>query len=150
MRNVSYAMTKAKRHHWWPMAQSVYWTNSDGFVSVTRSDGTVFPANPLNIGVESELYTRFSEERGKDTGIEEWFAQTIDGPAKQMIEHLLDPSKVHRSLSHLIHRKQKWLKRSDAASTATSTKSICRQKSGRPSLAISPRYSFVTQPTWES
>jgi hypothetical protein len=98
MRHVSYAMTKAKRHHWWPMAQSVYWTNSDGFVSVTRSDGAVFPANPLNIGVESELYTRFSEERGKGTGIEEWFAQAIDGPAKQMIEHLLDPRNVHRSL----------------------------------------------------
>jgi hypothetical protein len=98
MRNVSCTMTKAKRHHWWPIAQSVYWTNSDGFVFVTRSDGTVFPANPLNIGVESQLYTRFSEEDGKDTGIEEWFSQTIDGPAKKMIEHLLEQSNVHRTL----------------------------------------------------
>lgn len=98
MCNVSRTMTKAKRHHWWPIAQAVYWTNADGFVFVTRSNGTVFPANPVNVGVESELYTRFSEEGEKDTGVEEWFAQTIDGPAKEMIEHLLDPTKVHRSL----------------------------------------------------
>jgi len=91
-------MTRAKRHHWWPIAQSTYWTGSNGHVFVTRSNGSVFPANPLNIGVESELYTRFATDGSKDTEIEEWFGETIDGPATVMIEHLLDAKNVHRSL----------------------------------------------------
>ena len=78
------------------MAQSRMWTDSQGFVTVTRADGTSFRANPLNIGVESELYTRFLEDDTKDTSIEEWFAKTIDGPATSVIEHLLDPSNITR------------------------------------------------------
>ena len=90
-------MTKPKRHHWWPMAQSRYWTDSKGQVFVTRSDGTSFRANPLNIGVESELYTRFIDENEKDTAIEEWFSETIDDPATKMIEHLIDPTNIRRT-----------------------------------------------------
>ena len=90
-------MTKPKRHHWWPMAQSRYWTDSEGLVFVTRSDGTSFRANPLNIGVESELYTRFVEDNEKDTAVEDWFAETIDSTVTTMIEHLLDPTNVRRS-----------------------------------------------------
>jgi len=78
------------------MAQSRYWTNTDGLVTITRADGTTFRANPLNIGVESELYTRFLEDDTKDTGIEDWFAEAIDGPATKMIDHLLDPGNVSR------------------------------------------------------
>lgn len=89
-------MNKPKRHHWWPMAQSRYWTDPQGFVTVTRADGSAFLANPLNIGLESELYTRFLEDNSKDTSIEEWFAEAIDGPATSMIEHLLDSSNVGR------------------------------------------------------
>lgn len=90
-------MSKPKRHHWWPMAQSRYWVDSsNGCVTVTRADGLTFPANPLNIGVESELYTRFLEDDSKDTGIEEWFAETIDAPATRMVEHLLDPANINR------------------------------------------------------
>ena len=80
------------------MAQSKRWTDSDGLVFVTRSNGKVFQANPLKIGVESELYTRFGDDDSKDTKIEEWFAESIDGPATKMIEHLLDPANVRRSL----------------------------------------------------
>jgi len=78
------------------MTQSRYWTDTDGFVNVARADGTAFRANPLNIGVESELYTRFGEDGDKDTAIEEWFAKVIDGPASKMIDHLLDPSNTYR------------------------------------------------------
>jgi Protein of unknown function (DUF4238) len=78
------------------MVQSRYWTSPEGLVFVTRADGTTFKANPAQIGVESELYTRFGDENKKDTVIEEWFARTIDGPAKKMIEHLLDPANVSR------------------------------------------------------
>jgi hypothetical protein len=79
------------------VAQSQYWTNSEGLVFVTRSDGTTFRANPLNIGVESELYTRFVDENVKDTTVEEWFAETIDAPATRMIEHLIDPANIRRT-----------------------------------------------------
>jgi len=89
-------MTKPKRHHWWPIAQSCHWTDPKGFVFVTRADGTTFQTSPLNIGIESELYTRFTEDSEKDTTIEEWFAETIDGPATKMIQHLLDPSNIRR------------------------------------------------------
>lgn len=89
-------MNKPKRHHWWPMAQSRYWTDAQGFVTVTRADGSTFHTNPLNIGVESELYTRFRDDDTKDTGIEEWFSEAIDGPATRMIEHLIEPSNVSR------------------------------------------------------
>ncbi len=90
-------MSKPKRHHWWPVAQSKQWTDRNGLIFVTRSDGTHFQTSPLNIGVESELYTRFGDNDSKDTDVEDWFAQTIDGPATTMIEHLLDPSHVRRS-----------------------------------------------------
>jgi len=89
-------MNKPKRHHWWPMAQSRYWTNADGLITVTRADGSSFHASPLNIGVESELYTRFLEDDTKETGIEDWFAEAIDGPATKMIDHFLDPANVTR------------------------------------------------------
>lgn len=82
------------------MAQSRYWTDSQGFVFVTRANGTTFRTNPLNIGVESELYTRFSDEGKKDTTVEEWFAETIDGPATKIIYHLLDPSNTSRHSFH--------------------------------------------------
>lgn len=78
------------------MAQSRFWTDGHGLVTVTRANGTTFRANPLNIGVESELYTRFLEDDSKDTSIEEWFAEAIDGPATSVIDHLLDPSNVRR------------------------------------------------------
>jgi hypothetical protein len=89
-------MKEAKRHHWWPMTQSQLWTAADGLVYVARSDGRTFRANPLNIGVESELYTRFGEQDRKDTSIEKWFGEAIDGPANAMINHLLDAGNVVR------------------------------------------------------
>jgi len=46
--------------------------------------------------VKSELYTRFGEDGGKDTTVEEWFAEAIDSPASKMIEHLLDPPNTYR------------------------------------------------------
>jgi hypothetical protein len=89
-------MGKPKRHHWWPMAQSRYWTDSDGYVTVTRADGSRFPSSPANIGIESELYTRFLEDDSKDTAVEEWFAETIDAPVTKIITHLLHPGNVTR------------------------------------------------------
>ena len=78
------------------MAQSRYWTNAAGFVHVTRSDGSHFQASPTNIGLESELYTRFDHDNRKDTQIEDWFAEAIDGPATKVIEHFMDPDNVRR------------------------------------------------------
>jgi hypothetical protein len=78
------------------MVQSRHWTDPNGLVFVTRSDGRSFKANPTNIGVESELYTRFGDADSKDTSIEEWFADAIDGPASTMINYLLDPSNIRK------------------------------------------------------
>lgn len=78
------------------MAQSRFWTDTQGLVTVTRVDGSTFRTSPLNIGIESELYTRFLDDDTKDTKIEEWFAEAIDGPATRMINHLLDHSNVSR------------------------------------------------------
>lgn len=89
-------MNKPKRHHWWPQVQSRHWTQVDGYVHLTRKDGTFFRTNPMNVAVESELYTRFGTDDSKDTSIEEWFASEIDGPAATMINHLLDPANIRR------------------------------------------------------
>jgi len=90
-------MSQPKRHHWWPQVQSRFWTGPTGLVHVTKKDGTSFRANPSNIGVESELYTRFSEDDEKDTSIEDWFAKEIDAPARAMIEYLSDATNIRRS-----------------------------------------------------
>lgn len=74
------------------MVQSKHWTDASGFVNVARNDGSVFRANPINIGVESELYTHFGPNDEKDSSIEDWFAETIDGPASALISHLSDKS----------------------------------------------------------
>lgn len=89
-------MPAPKRHHWWPIAQSQFWTNASGQVTVTRKDGSTFSSKALNIGVESELYTRFLDDDTKDTAIEDWFARAIDDPATTLINHLLDPANVSR------------------------------------------------------
>lgn len=79
-------------------------------MTVTRANGETFSTNPLNIGVESELYTRFLEDDSKDTAVEKWFAETIDAPATQMIEHLLDPANVTRKSCYIQPEKRKTLK----------------------------------------
>lgn len=88
--------SQPKRHHWWPQAQSRFWVDANGNVTVTKQDGTAFLAKPINIGVESELYTRFDEDGNKDASLEDWFANAIDAPARALIEHLLDPSNTSR------------------------------------------------------
>jgi hypothetical protein len=88
--------SQPKRHHWWPQAQSRFWVDDSGTVCVTRQDGSSFRTNPTNIGVESELYTRFAEDGTKDTSIEDWFAEAIDAPAKTIIEHFLEKSNIRR------------------------------------------------------
>jgi hypothetical protein len=86
----------AKRHHWWPMVQSRFWTNDEGNVTATRADGSSFLLRPINLGVESELYTRFLEDDSKDTSVEDWFAEVIDAPIRKVIDHILDPKNTVR------------------------------------------------------
>lgn len=109
-------MGKPKRHHWWPQAQSRYWTSSDGLVNVVRSDGSFFRTSPINIGVESELYTRFTEDNTKDTEIEDWFATTVDNSAGLFIDHFSD-----RSLRNRYPYKGSPEKAADARATGTRT-----------------------------
>lgn len=73
-------MNTPKRHHWWPQLQSGHWTDKDGFVNVTRADGTTFRVPPSKVGVEGELYTRYELTGEKDLTIERWFSREIEAP----------------------------------------------------------------------
>jgi hypothetical protein len=88
-------MNRPKRHHWWPLAQSRRWTLDDDKVYVTRKGGSIFRTSPLNIGVESELYTRFLEDGSSDTAVEEWFSHEIDAPIRRTLDFLEDPKNRH-------------------------------------------------------
>lgn len=81
-------MSKPKRHHWWPQLQSGHWTNADGYINVTRADGSTFRAPPSKIGVEGELYTRYELAGEKDLTIEHWFGEQIESPFVQALERL--------------------------------------------------------------
>lgn len=90
---------RPKRHHWWPEAQSKHWTQSDGLVCVTTNKGHVFRTTPGNIGVESNLYTRFRDDDVKDDSIESWFAEAVDDSVASILDHILDQSN-HRRRPH--------------------------------------------------
>lgn len=83
-----FEVTKPKRHHWWPQLQSGHWTDPNGFINVTRADGSAFRAPPTKIGVEGELYTRYELAGEKDLTIEHWFGQQIEAPFVEALERL--------------------------------------------------------------
>lgn len=81
-------MTNPKRHHWWPQLQSKHWRNSDGLIYATRRDGDYFATDPVNIGLEGDLYTRYDLTGAKDLTIERWFSSEIEGPFRETIDFL--------------------------------------------------------------
>lgn len=81
-------MNTPKRHHWWPQLQSGHWTDGDGLIHVTRSDGSTFRAPPSKIGVEGDLYTRYELEGLKDLTVEKWFSEEIEGPFVSALNNL--------------------------------------------------------------
>lgn len=89
-------MTDPKRHHWWPQLQSRHWASEDGCLCVAKSDGTYFRTNPLNAGVEGELYTRFGENGKKDVAIEKWFSTEIEAPFAEIFEEFISFKDVKR------------------------------------------------------
>jgi hypothetical protein len=91
-------MNEPKRHHWWPQLQSQYWTNEDGHIFVTRSDGSYFTPNPNNIGVENELYVRFGPAGEKDYEIERWFSREIETPFAQILDDLANLKNLQRDV----------------------------------------------------
>lgn len=76
--------------------QSNHWTNADGFINVTRADGSTYRSKPQNIGLEGELYTRFDESGESDIQIEKWFGAEIEGPFTQVFGYLHDESIYRR------------------------------------------------------
>jgi hypothetical protein len=99
-------MNRPKRHHWWPQVQSQHWTLSDGLVHVVKADGTSFRAKPINVGVESELYTFIGQDGEKRSDVEEWLAKSIDAPAGNLISYLHDPDN-YRTMRRSIHPRQR-------------------------------------------
>jgi len=82
-------MNNPKRHHWWPELQSKHWTDSSGLIFGTKSDGSYFQAQPKNIGVESQLYTRYTTTGDSDLTIEKWFAAEIESPFRESLDYLV-------------------------------------------------------------
>jgi hypothetical protein len=99
--------SKPKRHHWWPIAQSKHWVGADGLIFVTNRLGQTFKANPTNIGVESELYTRFIADDSKDTTIEDWFSRSIDSSLPKFLEYLRNPGNSQRVPLPPVHQSKK-------------------------------------------
>src|ERR1700742_1193391 len=81
-------MTDPKRHHWWPILQSKHWTGADGLIYATKEDGSSYKANPKNIGLEGDLYTRYEISGEKDLTIERWFSQEIEGPFRETLDFI--------------------------------------------------------------
>jgi hypothetical protein len=103
-------MTDPKRHHWWPILQSKHWTGLDGLIHVTRADGSVFKANPTNIGLEGDLYTRYELTGGKDLTIERWFSEEIEGSFRETLDFVSSIPGYQRERLHL---NQEGLKKRD-------------------------------------
>lgn len=82
--------SEPKRHHWWPELQSGHWTGPDGTIHVVKADGTTFPATEKNVGVETQLYTRYDLTGAKDLTIEKWFSTEIESPFVAALGALAD------------------------------------------------------------
>lgn len=82
-------MNNPKRHHWWPELQSKHWTDSSGLIFGTKADGSSFQAQPKNIGVEGQLYTRYAATGDSDLTIEKWFASEIESPFRESLDYLV-------------------------------------------------------------
>lgn len=82
-------MNRPKRHHWWPQLHSRFWTNPKGVISVTRKDGSTFAANPQNIAVMSELYTKTDADGNPNVEVEEWFSREIERPFLPVLERII-------------------------------------------------------------
>lgn len=85
-----------KRQHWWPLVQSKHWANAHGQIHACRSDGTFFATNPINLAVESELYTFLEENGSKNAELEHWLSREIDDPLESALAYLSDKSRIQR------------------------------------------------------
>ncbi|HEX4042731.1 MAG TPA: hypothetical protein VHY10_13600, partial [Xanthobacteraceae bacterium] len=81
-------MSDPKRHHWWPILQSKRWTGVDGLIHVVKADGSFYKANPKNIGLEGDLYTRYEITGRKDLTIERWFSEEVEGPFRETLDFI--------------------------------------------------------------
>lgn len=89
---------KQKRHHWWPMLQSMHWRNDQGCVNCfDLVENKSFSTQPQNIGVEGQLYSK-KTHHGWSTEIESWFSEEVDGPFSSRFETIFDFVKVQKQL----------------------------------------------------
>jgi hypothetical protein len=68
----------------------------DGVLFAVRADGSYFATRPNNIGVESELYTRFGEVGSKDRSLERWFSKVVEDPFADILDELISLSGIQR------------------------------------------------------
>lgn len=119
-------MNNPKRHHWWPQLNSGHWCNSDGKIHVLNRDGTSFWGRPGGLGVVGHLYSREMANGAKDTSIETWFANEVDGPFVTLLEKLTSITHVRQTsfrcdpvkaslLTQMGYRVQKYIEYYDIA-----------------------------------
>lgn len=87
-------MNKPKRHHWWPQLQSRHWCDDEGFINVVSKDGSVARRTPVNLGVQTHLYSKIELGGARDPSIEKWFAEEVDGPFDQAFSRIFDFTNV--------------------------------------------------------
>lgn len=85
-----------KRQHWWPLVQSKHWVNERGQIHACRKDGTFFSSNPLNLAVESELYTFLESNGSKNAELELWLSREIDDPLEAALAFVSDKGRIER------------------------------------------------------
>ena len=91
---------RRKRHHYVPEAYLRRWADEQSQVAVRRrGTGEVFHTKPLNVALESNLYTLYGPQDEPDDAIERALSDYIDGPAPELFQELADkrcPRKTSR------------------------------------------------------
>ena len=77
--NISMAVLKSEKHHWWPETVSAFWKNSDGKVNWLQPDGTERSAPPKNFGaIGNGHHIKFSPKPNQHTVWDESFEKEFD------------------------------------------------------------------------
>lgn len=67
-----------------------------GMIHVVKADGTTFPSTEKNVGVETQLYTRYDLMGAKDLTIEKWFSTEIESPFVEALNVLAELNGLRR------------------------------------------------------
>jgi hypothetical protein len=82
---------RRKRHHYVPESYLKRWANAEGMIAARmRSADSVFTTKPLNVALESNLYTIYASQSEPDDVIERALSDEIEGPATELLQELAE------------------------------------------------------------